>query len=168
VPEELTDFWNFSASRHNLWRIRWQYRNGVTRAIVIVKSMKQRFYIYRRGETFYLQDSRIGKQQSLETKDRKAAQRLLEIKRQTAENPGFNHFILKSSLTTQDPLFAKRTWQTVMEQMQTHGKEATRIRCARAMKSKAFDALRSVRLVETTAVDFLAILQNAPEDLLPG
>jgi integrase len=160
LPEELTGFWNFSASWHNLWRIRRQYRNGVTRAVVIVKSMKQRFYIYRRGETFYLQDSRTGKQQSLETKDRKAAQRLLEIKRQTAENPGFNQFILKSCLTTQDPLLAKRTWQTVMDQMQTHGKEATRIRCSRAMKSKAFDALRSVRLIETTAVDFLAILQN--------
>ena len=77
VPEELTDFWNFSASRHNLGRIRLQYRKGITRAVVIVKTMKQRFYIYRRGETFYLQDSRTGKQQSLETKDRKAAVRAL-------------------------------------------------------------------------------------------
>jgi hypothetical protein len=63
--------------------------------------MKQRFYIYRRGETFYLQDSRTGKQQSLETQDRKAAMRLLEIKRQTVADPGFNQFILKSCLTTQ-------------------------------------------------------------------
>jgi hypothetical protein len=122
--------------------------------------MKQRFYIYRRGETFYLQDSRTGKQQSLETKDRKAAVRLLEIKRQTAENLGFNQFILKSCITTQDPLLAKRTWQTVMDQMQTHGKEATRNRCCRAMKSKSFDSLRSVKLVETTADDFLTILQH--------
>ena len=35
--------------------------------------MKQRFYIYRRRDTFHLQDSRIGKQQSLETKDPKTA-----------------------------------------------------------------------------------------------
>jgi hypothetical protein len=56
--------------------------------------MKQRFYLYRRGKTFYLQDSRTGKQQSLETKDRKAALRLLEIKRQTVADPAFNQFIL--------------------------------------------------------------------------
>ncbi len=122
--------------------------------------MKQRFYLYRRGETFYLQDSRTGKQQSLETKDRKAALRLLEIKRQTVTEPGFNQFILKSCLSTQDPLLAKRTWQTVMEQMQTHGKDSTKTRCARAMKSKAFDGLRPVKLVETTAEDFLTILNG--------
>jgi hypothetical protein len=80
--------------------------------------MKQRFYLYRRGEIYYLQDARTGKQQSLETKDKKAALRLLEVKRQTAENPNFNQFILKSCLSTQDPLLAKRTWQDVMEQMQ--------------------------------------------------
>jgi integrase len=122
--------------------------------------MKQRFYIYRRGETYYLQDSRTGKQQSLETKDRKAALRLLEIKRQTAADPGFNQFILKSCLATQDPLLAKRTWQTVMDQMQTHGKDATKVRCSRAMKSKAFDDLRPIKLVETTAEDFLTILRG--------
>ncbi len=105
-----------------------------------------------------MQDSRTGKQQSLETKDRKAASRLLEIKRQTVAEPGFNQFILKSCLTTQDPHLAKRTWQTVMDQMQTHGKDSTKARCARAMKSRAFDALRHVKLVETSAEDFLAIL----------
>ena len=41
--------------------------------------MKQRFYIYRRGETIYLQDSRTGKQQSLETKDRNAAFRCADL-----------------------------------------------------------------------------------------
>ena len=76
--------------------------------------MKQRFYIYHRGETYYLQDARTGKRQSLETKDKKATLRLSEVKRQTAENPGFSQFILKSCLSTQDPLLAKRTWQTVM------------------------------------------------------
>jgi integrase len=122
--------------------------------------MKQRFYIYRRGETFYLQDSRTGKQQSLETKDRNAASRLLEIKRQTVADPGFNQFILKSCLTTRDPHLATRTWQTVMDQMQTHGKDSTKTRCIRAMKSRAFDALRPVKLVETSAEDFLPILTD--------
>jgi integrase len=122
--------------------------------------MKQRFYLYRRRDTFYLQDSRTGKQQSLETKDRHTALRLLEIKRQTEADPGYNQFVLKNCLATRDPLLPTRTWQTVMEQMQTHGKESSRLRCARAMISKAFNALRHVKLVETTAEDFLAILRN--------
>jgi hypothetical protein len=122
--------------------------------------MKQRFYLYQRLEMYYLQDSRTGKQQSLATKDKKAALRLLEIKRQTVDNPGFNQFILKTCLTTQDRLLPKRTWEGVMAQMQMHGKESTQTRCSRAMKCRAFDARRGVKLVETTAEDFLSILNG--------
>src|SRR6478736_10197006 len=115
--------------------------------------MKQRFYLYRRGDTYYLQDSRTGKQQSLETKNRHEAQRLLEIKRQTSADQAFNQIILKTCLTTQDPLLSKRTWQAVMDQIKTHGKESSKCRYARAIKAKAFDGLRKIRLVETTAED---------------
>src|SRR5437899_1848817 len=104
--------------------------------------MKERFYLYRRRAVFYLQDSRTGKQQSLETKDRKAALRVLEIRRQTAADPGYAQFILKSCLATRDPLLTQRTWEKVMAQMQTHGIESTRTRCARAMKCQAFGRLR--------------------------
>jgi len=90
--------------------------------------MKQRFYLYRRGETYYLQDPRTGKQQSLETKNRHEAQRLLEIKRQTSADQAFNQIILKTCLATQDPLLSKRTWQAVMDQIKTHGKESSRCR----------------------------------------
>ena len=123
--------------------------------------MKQRFYLYRRGETFYLQDSRTGKQQSLETRDRNTALRLLEVKRQTEADPAYSQFVLKSCLVTRDPLLSSRTWQTVMDEMQTHGKENSRLRCARAMKTKAFNGIRHIKLIETTAEDFLAILRNA-------
>jgi hypothetical protein len=53
--------------------------------------MKQRFYLFRRRGKFYLQDSRTGKQQSLETKDRPTELRLLELKRQTETDTGFMH-----------------------------------------------------------------------------
>jgi integrase len=120
--------------------------------------MRQRFYLYQRRGTYYLQDSRTGKQQSLETQDRTAAHRILELKRQTAADPGYNQFILKTCLATQDPLLAKRTWQTVMDQIQTHGKESSRTRYVRAMKSKAFNPIRKIKLVETTAEDLLAVV----------
>ena len=122
--------------------------------------MKQRFYLYRRGDRYYLQDSRTGKQQSLETKDRNEAHRLLEIKRQSATHAAFNQIILKTCLATQDPLLATRTWQNVMDQIQTHGKESSKNRYVRAMKSKAYDRLRHIKLVETSAEDFLSILNG--------
>lgn len=122
--------------------------------------MKQRFYLYRRGNRYYLQNARTGRQQSLETTDRKTASRLLEIKRQTAADPAYQQFVLKNCLATQDPLLSKRTWQTVMDQIQTHGKEATRLRCARAMRTAAFDRLCPVKLLETTAEDLPSVLNG--------
>jgi hypothetical protein len=56
--------------------------------------------------------------------------------------------------------YAQRTWQNVMDQIQVNGREATKIRYVRAMKSKAFDGLRGKKLLETTAEDFLAVLNG--------
>jgi integrase len=48
-----------------------------------------------------------------------------------------------------------------MEQMALHGKDSTRNRCARAMKSRTFDSIRAQKLIETTSEDFLAILNTS-------
>ncbi|HSY10038.1 MAG TPA: hypothetical protein VK840_03905, partial [Candidatus Dormibacteraeota bacterium] len=128
--------------------------------------MKQQVYLYRRRGIYYLQDTKTGKQQSLDTKDRNTASRLLEIKRQTVADPGFNQFLLKTCLSTQDPQLSKRTWLTVMDQMQTHGKESSRDRCARAMQSAEFERLRELKLIETSAEDFLTILNGGKVSVL--
>jgi len=59
-----------------------------------------------------------------------------------------------------DPAFMLRTWQNVMDQIQTHGRDSTKSRYIRGMKSCAFDSLRQRKLLETTAEDFFAILKN--------
>jgi hypothetical protein len=120
--------------------------------------MRQRFYLYKRRDTYYLEDSQTKKQQSLETRDWKVARRLLEIKRQAAGDPSLKQIILRTFLSAQDSLLPKRTWETVMEQMALHGKKSTRERRARAMKSRAFDSIRAQKLIETTCEDFLATL----------
>ena len=84
-----------------------------------------------------MQDARTANQQSLETKDRSEALCILEIKRQAAISSAFNQVILNTRLSPQDPQLAKRTWQTVMDQIQTHGKESNKCRCVRSMKTKA-------------------------------
>jgi hypothetical protein len=113
--------------------------------------MKERFYLYRRRQTFYVQDSRTGKQQSLETKERKTALRLLEIKRQAADSPSLNKIILKTCLAANDSLLSERTWETVMDHLGAHGKESTKARCSRALKSKWFDSIRRKKLIDTPA-----------------
>ena len=47
-----------------------------------------------------------------------------------------------------------------MEQMQTHGKDSTKTRCARAMKSKAFDGIRASVLIQTKAERIRVILED--------
>ncbi len=120
--------------------------------------MKERFWLFKRGNVFYFQDSTTGKQHSLGTKDRNEAERLLEIKRQTTDNPSFNQLILKTCLVTQDTEFATRKWSAVMTQLAVNGKESTKARCERAMKCSAFDWMRNRKLIETTATDFLVVL----------
>jgi hypothetical protein len=44
-----------------------------------------------------------------------------------------------------------------MDEMARHGKPSTQVRCARAMRSRAYDPIRNKPLVETSSEDFLAI-----------
>ena len=122
--------------------------------------MKSRFILFRRAGVFYCEDTTTRKQSSLRTKDEAEALTLLHSKNEAHRQPVLNLHIARAYLTASDPAFAQRTWANVMEQMQTHGKDSTRTRCARAMNSKAFDRLRRTKLMETTAADLLAILNG--------
>lgn len=87
--------------------------------------MRQRFYLYQRRGTYYLQDSRTGKQQSLETQDRTAAHRILELKRQTAADPAYNQFILKTCLATESSAFAQSVaWGTCCQLVRVAARKA--------------------------------------------
>jgi hypothetical protein len=81
LPEENYRIHNPNEFRRNLSYV---LHNTLTVFLTPFVSYEheQRFYLYRQGEMYYSQDARTGKQQSLETKNRHEAQRLLEIKRQ--------------------------------------------------------------------------------------
>lgn len=123
--------------------------------------MKQRYWLFKRRQTFYVQDSITGEQKSLGTKDRDEANRLLEFKRQSHADPGFRQLLLRACAGS-DPLLAERKWGAVMDQMLTHGKESTRERCKRAFRSTSLNRIRNVKLLETTSDDFLAVLNSCP------
>ena len=122
--------------------------------------MKQRFILFRRAGVFYSEDTTTRQQTSLRTKDESEAITLLNARNESFRQPVLNLQIARAYLTASDPAMTQRTWQCVMEQMQSHGKEATQRRCTRAMKSPAFDRLRKRKLIETGAEDFLAILKG--------
>ncbi len=122
--------------------------------------MKSRFILFNRAGVFYSEDTVTRKQHSLRTKDEAEAIVLLNAKNESFRQPVLNMQIARAYLTASDPAIAVRTWQTVMEQMQTHGKDSSKTRYIRAMKATAFDGLRQKPLIQTNAEDFLAVLKE--------
>lgn len=107
---------------------------------------------------YYCEDTTTGKQTSLRARNESEAATILHAKNESFRQPVLNLQIARAYLTASDPAMSTRTWQTVMDQMQTHGKDSSQDRCTRAMKSPDFDTLRGKNLIETNAQDFLAVL----------
>jgi integrase len=53
-----------------------------------------------------------------------------------------------------------RTWQAVMDEMATHGIPTTQERCARVMRSQAYDPIRNKPIIQTTGEDILRIIHG--------
>jgi len=111
----------------------------------------------RAGGVFYWQENGTNIQRSLRTKDRREAERLLLAMNEAHRQPTLNLAPGRAYLSAHDPRLCTRTWQAVMDEMARHGLPTTQTRCARAVRSRAFDSIRDKPLVETTAEDFLAI-----------
>src|SRR5208337_1033650 len=125
--------------------------------------MKTKYTLFRRGAVYYSQDSTTGKQTSLRTKDETEARSLLNARNEAQRQPVLNLHLARAYLTASDPAFIERTWQSVMEQLQSRGKDSSRERYASVFKSASFDALRNKKLLETTADDFFMVFkQNKP------
>lgn len=111
----------------------------------------------RAGGVFYWQENGTTKQRSLRTKDRKEAERLLQAMNEAHKQPTLNLALGRAYLSAHDAKMCTRTWQAVMDEMAKHGKPSTQVRCARALRSHAYDSIRNKPLVETSAEEFLAI-----------
>src|SRR6202046_130142 len=122
--------------------------------------MKTKYNLFRRGAVFYMQDTATGKQTSLRTKDETEAKSLLEARNAAQRQPVLNLHLARAYLTASDPAFVERAWQTVMEQLQSRGKDSSKERYASVFKSSSFDALRKKKLLETTADDFFAVFKQ--------
>ena len=122
--------------------------------------MKTKLTLFRRNGVYYSQDTATGKQKSLNTCDEAAARKMVEATNEAHRNPILNLQLARAYLAASDPTFIVRTWQNVMNQMQSRGKDSSRRRFQFAFKHSAFDGLRSKPLMETTAADFFTIFKT--------
>ncbi len=121
---------------------------------------QQRYWLFKRGRVYYIQDTQTGKQQSLFTKNHKEAQRLRNARNDSQSQPQLNLALARTYLAAHDAEVSKRTWRDVMELMASDGKESTKQRCHRAMQSRAFDSIRDNKLIETTGDDLLRVISQ--------
>jgi integrase len=122
--------------------------------------MKSRYWLFRRNGIYYLQDAQTRQKESLRTTDRSEARRVRDARNQAAENPKLGIALAKAYLKAHDPQIAERTWQTVLDAFCARGKPQTQAHRRRVAARRTFNALRSLRLLETTANDFLRVLEN--------
>jgi integrase len=122
--------------------------------------MKNRFWLFKRRNTYYVEDSLSGKQESLHTTDKREAQRLRNAKNEAANSAVFSLALGRAYLAVHDPKLTQRTWSEAMDELATHGCVASQQRCRRAMRSKPFVLIRHKRLTETTTDDFRTVLRT--------
>ena len=107
---------------------------------------------------FWCQDNGTGKQETLGTKDRETAVRVLHAKNEAERQTAINLQIARAYLAAADPEIATRNWQFVMDQMGELNKGPTHERWLRAVKDKAFDSIRNLPIIETRPEHFLHAL----------
>lgn len=121
--------------------------------------MKQRYRVFRRGwGTYYVEDIQTKKQESLHTRDKKEAFRLVAARNETDTAPAFSLQLARVYWKAGDASASTRTWQFVMEELLRTKKGETRSRWETAVKDRAFAPLRQLPVVETKAENFLRVL----------
>lgn len=127
--------------------------------------MKQQFKLYRRDNgKYYAENTITGKQSSLRTRDKAEANRLLHARNEAAYQPAFNKQMAKTYLAAGDPNTNTRTWQDVMNyllQSKEGTSEKTRERYESAVKDPAFNPIRNLPLIHTTAETLYKVLKDS-------
>jgi integrase len=121
--------------------------------------MKLHYRLFRRQNGIYFcEDRDTHKQESLRTKNKTEATRLLNAKNEARENPLLNRQIARTYLAAVDPELVKRSWRyTLDELIKTKCDENAR-RWGIFSKDRALAGILDLPLIETRAEHFLAVL----------
>ena len=122
--------------------------------------MKARYRLFlRRKSVYYAFDNTTRKFQSLDTKHRDEAERLLVSLNEADKQPAMNLRLARVYLQHSDPSFSSRTWQEVMDEMGKMKQDDTGLRWAGAMRQKPFDKIRRLILIDTRPEHLIAVLE---------
>ena len=123
--------------------------------------MKQRYRLFlRRKSVYYAFDNTSRTFESLKTKDKAEATRLLAAMNEATHQPAVNLSLAKVYLRHSDPMIAQQTWQHVLDEIIKLKSGPTQYRWQTASKDKAFDSIRNRALIETQAEHLLEVLKK--------
>jgi len=123
--------------------------------------MKQRYRVFLRPwGVYYYQDLTTGKQETLKTRDKAEAYRLVAAKNENEGAPAFSLHLARVYWKAGDPAAARRTWQNVMNEIPKLKTGHTRHRWETAIKDEALDSVRNMVVLETQADHFLKVLER--------
>ena len=118
-----------------------------------------KYWLCKRGKIYYSFDSETGQRDSLRTSDKEEAARIIHAKNDAIRQSALNLTIARAYLVGADPKLVERTWSLVMQEYCSRGKESTKLRNQRAIRSRPFDLIRDKKLIETTADDLRALIK---------
>ncbi|HEX5399077.1 MAG TPA: tyrosine-type recombinase/integrase [Verrucomicrobiae bacterium] len=122
--------------------------------------MKQRYSVFLRPwGVYYCQDNTSGKQETLKTRDKDEAYRLVAAKNENEEAPAFSRHLARVYWKAGDPTGATRTWQHVMDEIPKLKTGDTRHRWQTAINDRAMDSIRHMVILETQPEHFLKVLE---------
>jgi len=122
--------------------------------------MKAGYRLYRRNGIFYAHDNGTGKQQTLRTRNRAEANRLLVAMNEAMHTRAFNLQLARVYLSASEPKMASRTWADVFDAIIQLKEGSTRRRWENARKDVALRTLLPLKLIETTADHLLGALRD--------
>jgi integrase len=121
--------------------------------------MKSKYRLFCRHNGIYFCENRLTrKQESLRTRDKSAAVRLLNAKNESEENPLLNRQIARAYLAAADPEIVKRSWRYALDELTKtkDGENAKRWRTV--AKDRALAKILDLPLIETRPEQFLNVL----------
>ena len=124
-------------------------------------NMKERYRLFlRRKSVYYAFDNTTKTFESLKTRDKAEAARMLVALNEAGKQPAMNLSLARVYLRHSDPMVSERTWQHVLDEIIKLKTGPTQYRWQSAAKDKAFDLIRHRVLIETHAEHLLEVLKK--------
>jgi len=125
-----------------------------------MNQLKNRYRVFRRGwGVYYAFNNETGNSESLKTRDKAEADRLVHAMNEAARLTQLNMQIARAYLNASDPQITRRTWQYVVDEIIKLKTGPTQHRWQTVAKDAALAALLPMPLLETHAEHILKAIE---------